>query len=211
MQAPSVIEPDESAVVEWLFRSSPVIRPLFGTLSLPVDSTLGVCVQEPVLIQGERPGDVDVLSCDAETPHLATAIECKRVKVPAHAFATGLPNKLGDIRKGVNQATALAAHQFHRTILLIIAQVDGRERAGPFWARGLTPELLGMIRKHESLSDLPPEVGVALVELTQPADKPIFDAGAVPMKLLVPAAGVVQPAPLTNRIRAWIQIRQHGT
>lgn len=95
MMAQSVTEHDEHEIVEWLFARSPVAGQIRQEFRVPADAIYGFRVCGPLLpAHGAQPGDVDVFACSPNRPDLATAFECKRVKVGSNAFATGLPTKL---------------------------------------------------------------------------------------------------------------------
>jgi len=109
------------------------------------------------------------------------AIELKRVKIVSETFYTEQPGKLGDLKHGVQQANLLRALGFYRTILMVAIVTDGRDRVGlNFASRGPTSTLASIIDQFPDNDRLVSGIGVTFVEITQPIDKEINLAGAIP-------------------------------
>lgn len=205
MPARPAPEIEEAALVRWLFLESPGRRVLFPQLGIEPWTYSVLQVREPVLEAGSYPGDVDVLVSSVTSAEQSLAIECKRVRVDPVDFYTGQPGKLQDLRKGVAQANGLHAIGFSRAFLAIIVVNDGRERAAfNFIGRGLTSDLVRTIDQFPGRGDLDPAVGLTIIELTQPVDKPIQNAGGGGVRVLRAAKPQAQPAALTSRIRSFM-------
>lgn len=71
----------EEALVKFLM-SSPGVGLLFNKLGVPSNSFFACSVREPVRKSVHHP-DFDLIICPYGQPNLATAIQCKRVKVSA--------------------------------------------------------------------------------------------------------------------------------
>ncbi len=148
---------------------------------------------------GGLQGDVDILVCAKDQPHLATAIEVKRVKVGAAAFRSGQPNKLQEYEKGVRQANLLSRVGFSQVYLFVLVVVDSREHnAGRTTYDGPTPELRAVIDNAIGPRDLDRRVGLIHHEFVQPMDYAPLGVGAGGKHLVRLAECAEQPAALTN-------------
>lgn len=205
MEAHSVTEIAEEALCRQLFIDPTFSQPLLRELRVEATSLLALSTPTTRIAPNAKgPGDIDVLI--SATPHHenALAIEVKRVKVGAEAFHTGMPGKLQNLRRGVQQANLLAQLQFSRAMLLIVVVTDGRERDGLNFAfRGAeTRALRQAIDGFPGREKLAPKVGLAFVELTQPIDKDIADAGGIGIRIARPPTMVTQPESLSSAVRA---------
>jgi hypothetical protein len=90
---------------------------------IPQGSKYKFCVPLKGLT-GTHQGDVDILLSVPGSPELATAIEVKRVKVSGKPLKI---NKLGEVRKGVQQANALSTLGFFQVYFYVLVLVDSRE------------------------------------------------------------------------------------
>ena len=61
-------------------------------------------------------------------PDLAVTAECKRLKVLARRNGTDHENRIEALGRGVAQVNALSNLGIHRTFLVVILLVDGRNR-----------------------------------------------------------------------------------
>jgi hypothetical protein len=68
--------------------------------------------------------DVDLLLVEPNAPEAAVAIEIKRIRVHARTFAGGIPNKLQEYEKAVQQANRLARVGFAQVYLYVFVVVD---------------------------------------------------------------------------------------
>ncbi len=181
MEAATATDIEEAQLTRWLFTGFAPIRQLALKFGLTPGTQLYFGADPRTLWKDARgPGDIDVLAIDPARPEYALAIEVKRVKMPASSYWTSMPNKLEGIDKGREQVERLRQIGFHRNYLLIAVVADGRERADVnFASRGPTPELIKAVRGKLHSLEFHPDVGVVVVEVTQPVDKDICDAGAV--------------------------------
>jgi hypothetical protein len=151
----------------------------------------------------DAPGSVrtdgDLLFVEPNAPEAVVAIQAKRIKVHARSFEIGIPNKLPEYEKGVQQANLLACVGFAQVYLYIFVVVDSRHHnAGRVTYDGLTPELRAPIDAVISLERLDPRVGLAVIELIQPMDHRPLTIGVGGMDLHREAKAVPQPAELTR-------------
>jgi hypothetical protein len=117
-------------------------------------------------------GDVDILAVDPTTPHLATAIQVKRVRVSEKSFAAGgSPNKLKEVLKLNRQSSLLVELGFWQVFAFVFVVVDSRVRnVGHYRFDGLTTELRRMIEQGITMEGLAPRAGCIVYELTQPME-----------------------------------------
>jgi hypothetical protein len=207
MNAAPVQDIHEAELARWLFTERMPAALLASELRFAPATGLTFCVDPSHLMGDARaPGDIDVLAIDHARLDQAIAIEIKRVKLPPKAYLTARPNKLQDLDKGCRQVRLLRSMGFHRSYLVVAVVADGREQTDvgfPF--RGPPPALVKVVR--DKLRSLPfhPDVGVFVVEVTQPVDKDIRDSGAVGIWTHQHAQDVEQPAALTDGLRAFLR------
>jgi hypothetical protein len=181
MEIRSVTDIHEAELCRWLFSDPTVSAPLCRELELAPPSLAAFSVPTARIVpNAEGPGDIDVLVSTSPHHKNALAIEVKRVKIDADTFHTGMPGKLQDLRRGVQQASLLGRLQFSRAMLLVVVVTDGRERHRLNFAfRGPeVPMLRKAIEEFPDRKRLAANVGLAFIELTQPVDKAIADAGS---------------------------------
>ena len=212
MGSASVTGIAEDALCRWFFLDL-AARPLLEELR--VSSGSRVLFSSPTTSafpDARGPGDIDVLIADPQYPEASLAIEVKRVKIQAATFHTGMPGKLQDLQRGVQQANLLADLGFHRTFLVVAVVVDGREREQlNFASRGPTFDLVEAIDNFPGRARLAPHVGLAFVEIVQPVDKPITDAGGIGVRVVRHSTAVQQPLSVTAAITRLLNARQgHG-
>lgn len=210
VDAISVTEIEEKALARWLFTSPFVPSTVLEELGFGRPCQVALEVQTAALFGETRlPGDIDVLVNHTAPSDKATAIEFKRVKVPTRAFFTGLPNKIRDLKRGVRQANALHDLGFARAFLLVAIVTDGRDRTHVGWPfRGPTEELLNTIRQFPGIDRLHPEVGLGFLEITQPVDKPIENAGGIGVYFQKEPAICAQDQLITNVVQMFFERRK---
>lgn len=160
-------------------------------------------VRRPVIENVNRkPGDVDWLCVAPTKPHLAVAVECKRVKVRAAGLDDDHENKIRDLGRGVPQANGLADMGFHRSFLMIIILADGRARRelGQMF-RGPTTQTFTRIYVFPERERLNDDVGIIFVEVVQPTGRSIGEMAYVGVCVERPARPRDQSVRLTERVR----------
>jgi len=208
MDAAAALDIHEAELARWLFTAWTPARLLASELGFGCDTRLAFRIDPSSLAGiGAAPGDIDVLAIDHAHPDQATAIEVKRVKLRPEAYLTAQPNKLQELDKGCRQAGLLRSMGFCRSYLLVAVVADGREQTDvgfPF--RGPPPALVRVVR--DKLRSLPfhSDVGVVVVEVTQPVDKDIQDSGAIGIWTHQHAQGTEQDSALTDRLRAFLKV-----
>ena len=206
MKSRSVTDIPEAELCRWLFSDPTVSAALRRDLELAPSSLLAFSVPTTRIVpNAEGPGDIDILLSTSPHHKNALAIEVKRVKIDADTFHTGMPGKLQDLARGVQQAGLLGRLQFSRAMLLVVVLTDGRERHGLNFAfRGPeVPMLRKAIDEFPDRKRLAPNVGLAFVELTQPVDKVIADAGSIGIRVDHRPEVAAQPGAVTAAVKAY--------
>jgi hypothetical protein len=117
-------------------------------------------------------GDIDILAVDPTTPHLATAVQVKRVRVSEKSFVEdGKPNKLREISKLNRQASLLVQLGFWQVFAFVFIVVDSRIRnAGQYRFDGLTTALRAIVDQGITTAGLDARAGCIVYEITQPME-----------------------------------------
>ena len=210
MQSESVTEKPEPELVEFIFSDYFLSRSL-GVPPLTSGRCrhrLGVRPQDLGLPQSAF-GDLDavlLVENDAATPR---AVQFKRIKVKPDTFATGLPNGLQGLSKGVEQANALAAVGFSVVWLSVVVVVDAREIASQsdHWVGKVYP-IVDLVKASLPLSHLDPMVGTCVLDIVQTVDLPISETSFHGGHMLRAATMRDQPASLTSAVaRLFADVR----
>ncbi len=204
--APSVVDLDEAELCRWLFSQPFLSAQLCQKLGVSGPSQVFFGTEtKRITPEARGPGDIDILVGDPSRPEAITVIEAKRVKIFEDTFTTKTPTKLASCAGGVLQANLLGKLAFHRTWLLVVVATDGRERPGAnFFSRGITFELMDIVRGHSAFRDLAPQVGLIFVYLDQPVDKEIDLAGGFGFDVRREPMSVNQPEVITVAAREWL-------
>ena len=206
VESRSVTDIPEAELCRWLFSDPTVSAPLCRDLELAPSTLAAFSVPTNCIVPNvEGPGDIDVLLSTSPHHENALAIEVKRVKVDVDTFHTGMPGKLQDLRRGVQQANLLGRLQFSRAMLLVVVVTDGRERHGLNFAfRGPeVPMLRKAIDEFPDRKRLAANIGLAFIELTQPVDKAIADAGSIGIRVDLRPTLAAQSEAVTAAVRAY--------
>lgn len=212
MKTPSATEVNEAELAHWLFTAFESSRPIAAELGFIPEMQLVFMMDRKVLAPTARgPGDIDVLAANAAYPEQAIAVEVKRVKMPSDSYSTSLPNKLQELEKGCTQVRLLREIGFHRSYLLVAVVADGREQTEVNFAfRGSTPALVKAVKEKLRSLKFHPDVGVVVVEVTQPVD-------SRPCKIHLTAASKgrrygVEADSITFALadKAWIRQARHA-
>jgi hypothetical protein len=176
-----VTEFDEKPIVRWLMLCPPAREVILDELRLPVTAFYKPEVVQPFYAPGEA--EIDVVLCDRQTPHLALALECKRVKVETVNVGQDRLNKLQGVADGVNQANRLydGRFAFFQTYLTIITEVEASlQGESNIPSRGVrshtTPErgdrqksTFRQIAEFPDRDKLHDSVGILFIEIVRPS------------------------------------------
>lgn len=207
MDTVSATDVHEAELARWLFTASASSRLIAEELGLIPEMQLTFRTDTRVLAPTARgPGDIDVLAVSETYPEQGIAVEVKRVKMPSVSYLTSRPNKLQELEKGCTQVGLLREIGFHRSYLLIAVVADGREQTeAGFPFRGPTPVLVEAVKEKLRSLNFHPDVGVVVVEVTQPVDRNIQDSGAIGIWTYQQASMIQQSSELTANIASFLQ------
>lgn len=197
----------EEDVIKWLM-NSPAKNLLLDELSVDEDSFIAWSVTRPIIENTqEKPGDIDILICEAQSPEHAIAFQCKPVSVVAFDQDEDDVNKIPDIKEAVLQANKQRDKLgFYKNYLVIIIKAYGRKRTGSnVLFRGPTPETLKRIYEFPQRESLHDDVGIVFIEIVQPTGKSFNKMVQVGVCLDKEAAVLNQTANLTNRVREYMR------
>jgi hypothetical protein len=201
-----ITDQQEAAVVEWLFGTSPAKGLIRSELELSEDVPFWPAVAGSVTDPQRAPGDVDALLCEKDSPHTATAVEAKCVKVIAEADGQDHVNRLGKLPKAVQQANGLREMGFHRSSLAVLCLVNAQERLEPNTVlREMSPKTLSRVYDFPCRDDLLSDVGFLIVEIAQPTAKGFNQRANINVCRVQAAKQLEQPIHLTNRIAEYIE------
>ena len=203
MDAPSIAEVPEHELVTLLFA-----HPGLVDLAVPPETPEPVARRFRVTpSQLNLPkaafGDIDALLISANDASCASAVEYKRIKVTTRTFHTGQPNKLQELHKACYQVNAAASVGFNRVWLQVIVVIDAREVTGGRFQ--LIPgifEIFDLIRDNITFDELHPAVGVHVMHLGQPVDRPVTESGQFGGTVMRRSEPQMQSKTLTKSIEA---------
>jgi hypothetical protein len=209
LQHDSLAEIPEPALVRALLRDPHRRTRLLSIRGLPKGAAWAE--QVPLTgLPGNPKGDIDILLWTPHTPDQATAIQVKRFKAYVAGQEGNQLNRLGEFRKGVEQANRLLAIGFYQVYLWVFVLVDSRvQNAGQITFDGLTPELRTQVENTISTQHLANQVGLIHHEIVQPMDHAALEMGSfgghlirLPMQNVQPQLVTewVAKLPTTNRV-----------
>lgn len=203
MGVPSIVDVPETELVALLY-SEPF---LFSNLAIPpqtpgpIEYRLRLAPAD-LGLPANAFGDLDSLIVARGDFANARGTEFKRVKVSTSTFFTGQPNKLQELQKAAVQANVLARLGLSRVWIQVIAVTDAREVTGG--RHVLVPgvfEVRDKIRESIPFHELHPAVGVHVMHLVQPVDRPVPESGQLGGDVMRHATPQLQPQRLTEAIR----------
>lgn len=197
----------EEDVIKWLM-NSPAKKLLMDELSVDEDSFIAWSVTRPIIENTqEKPGDIDILICEGQSPEHAIAFQCKPVSVVAFNQDEDDVNKIPDIKEAVLQANKQRDKLgFYKNYLVIIIKAYGRKRTGSnVLFRGPTSETLKRIYEFPQRESLHDDVGIVFIEIVQPTGKSFNKMVQVGVCLDKEAAVLNQTPNLTNRVREYMR------
>jgi hypothetical protein len=178
--SPPVTQFEEKAIVDWLMAGM-YRQIVLAALGVPPDSCHATAVVQPFYVPGQ--GDIDLIVCPKSAPHLAIALECKRIKVESVNEGEDKINKLDAVVKGVYQVNVLYNGQFafFLTYLCIISEVVAASQdPWNFPNRGVRPHTtprqgdtkrttFRQIVEFPGREKLHEDIGIIHLEIAQPS------------------------------------------
>jgi len=207
---------DEKPMVRWLMLAPSARAIIFDELGLPPNAFYRPEVVRPFYALGA--GDIDLLLCPPLSPHLAIALECKRVKVESINAGQDRINKLQGVAGGVRQVNKLynGPFGFFQTYLAIITEAEAsaqgdinipnrgvRSHTTPH--RGDSRTTFRQIVEFPGRDELDGDVGILFVEIAQPSRVSIDRQATVRVCVYRRAARRDQLDAVTNRVMEIMQ------
>ena len=165
------------------------------------DTPLSALVNNEAAVQG----DIDLLVVQAGRAHESIALQFKRVKVDGDTFATGLANKLHEIRKLAKQTNLLVKHGFHRVYATVLVLVDSRDIGGVNpWLNSTPGSVIQAVNAGIGSAGFDPAIWVESVEICQPFDVDFRERGSSGGRMLQVGCARAQPDNLTRALSEWL-------
>jgi hypothetical protein len=205
----SVAEIPEGRLLPLLYHDriahSWIVPPYPGPVPAPVFETplAGLIERTPPLR-----GDVDLLVIPVDSPHQATALQFKRVKVGSSSYTAGIANKLPEIAKLARQANHLVPLGFYRVCATVLILVDSRETpaANP-WMKSTPPAVIEAVNAQVLAARFDVSVRVQVIEICQPLDVDFRWSGMSGGRVFQAGSTRTQPKELTRSVYRLI----HGS
>jgi hypothetical protein len=212
-----VTDLEEKQIIRWIMGNPLARKRMLAALRLPDDTTYRAEVVRPFYTLAER--DIDLILCPRNSPQIAVALECKRLKIRSLNPDQDQLTKLQEIAHGVIQANELynGRNAFFQTYLCIIAEVEAFSEQGGFEADENIP--CRGIRSHTSpargdkgrttlkqMVEFPGrerlhrDVGILHFEIVQPSHNSIDQRGNIRALVYRRAECRDQFSSLTNRV-----------
>jgi hypothetical protein len=178
-------------------------------LAVKATSRVFLEVRSPVIIDNLKPGDIDILIVNPSEPHLAIAIQVKRIKAYINTDDIAQIHD-GPVNKGVEQSRLMfEKYRFHKNylMLLIVADTMNRKHDSQMFRYLSWAEKLPLYR-NPMLSSLPGEVGLLSYEINQSSQNAINSTGTLLVKEIKKALPVDQFCRTTESIREFLRIEK---
>ena len=200
-----VTKVDEEAILRF-FMASPGAPRLFKRLGVPQNPFFAFSVKEPVRKNPHHP-DFDLIICEPDKPHLATAIQCKRVKVTTVTDGKDKVNKLEGVGGVVKQARIQREeYGFHQNYIALIIQTFDRDREkNNILFSGLSDDTFHEIYDFPQRDSVHEDVGIIFIQITQPTGTDYTEKGNIGICLDKSAGRLTQTAILTERISEFVR------
>jgi hypothetical protein len=206
-QSNSVRDYHEDAITNWLLDGESRKRLLTGDIFENVDEVIDKrCLRKPFTPDRGKPGDIDILLFQRDSPQRSVAIECKRIKVEALSERDVKINGEKNIGEGIIQANEYFNLGFSRVYLLIFLLHDGRKLNTPNilfrYGKGLKVERLYSLPWQ---GDLHEKVGIIFVEVYQISDRDVNTTYGLGICVDKRASEQEQPYDLTLKVMSLLK------
>ena len=143
--------------------------------------------------RGEKPGDIDLLIAPSGSPHLARALEFKRVLVRQNDDLSERLNKVEGVADAFSQAAGLARLGYHEAYMALLVVSDLRRHPSENAIfTDASWDTIQRILDVPDWSELASAVGLVWVEICQATDEPIDRSGRVSLCVLKPPTRLEQ-------------------
>lgn len=198
----------ESAAIKWILRhpfdkNQSLIR---DELQIPADFLFFPEVKDPIIIDTDGPGDIDLLAVNPHCPDQSIGMQVKRFKAGINENDEG-EIKITNLKKGIMQTTQMfKKYRFARNYLMLLVVCDARHRrnASQLFRRLSLDEKYDLYFNTE-LSTLPGPVGIFAYEINQPSLNGIDHTAGLASVCLRPATAVDQRSQTTDAITQMLK------
>jgi hypothetical protein len=140
-------------------------------------------------------GDIDFVMLEGNSPKHAICIEFKRVKVRIDSDGKERINHLPGLDELVKQGNLRQSHGFYKSFICGVAVIDSHEYRTPnVFTRGMQSTEIQRFYGLAGISGLHNDVGVLLIEISQPTGKHIDEMSGFGV-CVVKQAGVLEQSP----------------
>ena len=194
----------ESDLVSWILSNEVRRQHLFSKIShAPGRSQDGIQDRYFQLSKTPKGGDLDLVVLEGDRPSQGVCVEFKKVKIRLDSNGVEKVNGLDKLDKLIAQGNARQSQGFWKSYICGIAVIDKHKaEAANIFSRGPESQEIQKFYNLDRLAGIHADVGVLLLELTQPTGKPhdeLFGLGICKVK----EAGILeQPARLTEDLQA---------
>ena len=204
----------EKDIVTWIFDNSVRRNFILKPFSLQLDCQIEDIkyykeVTDPFIINGEKPGDIDLLIVNSLKPNQAIGIEVKRVKASVKNIKNENLTKLKSASIGVKQANRI--HKiigFYLSYLMIIVEIDAVEqKATNMFMKNLVQKQFHDLIIQFDESEIHENVGVIYVFATQPTGKNFNDMYILEIGFGKKAKPNEQKYDLTEKVFNFLKIK----
>jgi len=205
-----VTDQSEEEIVHWLVGTRQARGLLLEGLRLPAHTYTQTGIIDPLIEKHRRqpPGDIDLIFVpDAGR---AIAIQVKRLRVIAETtHRDRTPGRLlGNITSLVEQANGSRDIGFCENYALVLVECYGPERAEyNFISRASSPGVFRRLYHITRDQPIHSDVGLILVEITQPTRSSFDRAGTVAVCVDKPSIPLDQAPEITARVRQLVAHR----
>lgn len=153
----------------------------------------------------EKPGDIDLLLVDKSQVINSIGFQVKKLKGFVDLDKINKV-KFSKIEEGIVQINKMfAKYKFYKNYLMLIVANDGMNNTtNKFLFRHVDGSEIKPLYSASTYEKLREEIGVFIVEITQPTGKGIRKCGKIATKLLKDSTMNIQSEELTNKIKLLI-------
>lgn len=167
-------------------------------------------ISKPLILDNEKPGDLDILLINKAEPQRSVAIQVKRVKATIDKN-DNVFLQTKHIQKGILQTKRMyQKYKFHQCYLMLVIVADAKNRLqNQQMFRHLSYQEKEVVYFHSGYGDLPEDVGVYFLEISQPSTNEIGKTAQISSKMQIAARPLDQLNDTTERVLQFIKTDQY--
>lgn len=204
-----ILNATEADLLALVQRTPDTERNLRVQCDLNAEAVFHYEVEGPVVRDTKtRPGDIDILAVNPNSPNRATAFQAKVVRFCADDDEADRAAKLAKLDKLVLQIRGTMEMGFHRVYGIVLVSVDARKRKKiNHLARGARPSSTDQVTRHlfNGRVPFPERAGLVFLSIIQPTGRSFLDARTINVDEKIPAKHFDQDPSLTARIEHYLR------